>query len=192
VRQAHNNQSLTVINVFAFCECGLRADWEIWQDWNKCFEMWWPGTELNRRRQPFQGCALPPELPGHVRTRVVGCAGHEGCSLRAVWGRDSSRRRQHRCEACRTLSIIATEPNPLNGRRELIPCHQAGNRRALAGFESIAMHPHIVLIEICTLSRLSIREEAASMVSEWRTTGHDWFSEVLRFALFSSRSTVLS
>ena len=30
-----------------------------------CFEMWWPGTELNRRRQPFQGCALPPELPGH-------------------------------------------------------------------------------------------------------------------------------
>jgi Phage integrase family len=21
----------------------------------KCFEMWWPGTELNRRRQPFQG-----------------------------------------------------------------------------------------------------------------------------------------
>jgi hypothetical protein len=32
---------------------------------NKCFEMWWPGTELNRRRQPFQGCALPPELPGH-------------------------------------------------------------------------------------------------------------------------------
>src|SRR4029077_5197060 len=32
----------------------------------KCFGMWWPGTELNRRRQPFQGCALPPELPGHV------------------------------------------------------------------------------------------------------------------------------
>src|SRR5438552_9766223 len=27
---------------------------------------WWPGTELNRRRQPFQGCALPPELPGHA------------------------------------------------------------------------------------------------------------------------------
>src|SRR5579864_1756535 len=30
-----------------------------------CFRLWWPGTELNRRRQPFQGCALPPELPGH-------------------------------------------------------------------------------------------------------------------------------
>ena len=26
---------------------------------NKCFEMWWPGTELNRRRQPFQGWLLP-------------------------------------------------------------------------------------------------------------------------------------
>jgi hypothetical protein len=25
---------------------------------------WWPGTESNRRRQPFQGCALPAELPG--------------------------------------------------------------------------------------------------------------------------------
>jgi hypothetical protein len=31
----------------------------------KCFGMWWPGRELNPRRQPFQGCALPPELPGH-------------------------------------------------------------------------------------------------------------------------------
>src|SRR5271165_4414558 len=26
--------------------------------------LWWPGTESNRRRQPFQGCALPTELPG--------------------------------------------------------------------------------------------------------------------------------
>ena len=28
------------------------------------FLRWWPGTESNRRRQPFQGCALPAELPG--------------------------------------------------------------------------------------------------------------------------------
>jgi hypothetical protein len=41
---------------------------------------WWPGTELNRRRQPFQGCALPPELPGHFlsanrrATTAVDCA----------------------------------------------------------------------------------------------------------------------
>src|SRR5216683_5424323 len=40
----------------------------------KCFEMWWPGTELNRRRQPFQGCALPPELPGHFRNPLPGAA----------------------------------------------------------------------------------------------------------------------
>ena len=37
----------------------------------KSLEMWWPGTELNRRRQPFQGCALPPELPGHVSKPAV-------------------------------------------------------------------------------------------------------------------------
>ena len=37
----------------------------------KAFEMWWPGTESNRRRQPFQGCALPSELPGHRRERAV-------------------------------------------------------------------------------------------------------------------------
>ena len=30
----------------------------------KSFRIWWPGTESNRRRQPFQGCALPTELPG--------------------------------------------------------------------------------------------------------------------------------
>ena|ERR1700674_2914525 len=36
---------------------------------------WWPGTESNRRRQPFQGCALPTELPGHnelMHTRASG------------------------------------------------------------------------------------------------------------------------
>src|SRR6478736_5239065 len=31
----------------------------------KRLKIWWPGTESNRRRQPFQGCALPAELPGH-------------------------------------------------------------------------------------------------------------------------------
>jgi hypothetical protein len=25
----------------------------------KLLKTWWPGTDLNRRRQPFQGCALP-------------------------------------------------------------------------------------------------------------------------------------
>ncbi len=32
---------------------------------------WWPGTESNRRRQPFQGCALPSELPGHPLGKTV-------------------------------------------------------------------------------------------------------------------------
>src|SRR6185369_34970 len=39
---------------------------KFWRFDFKSFGMWWPGTELNRRRQPFQGCALPPELPGHI------------------------------------------------------------------------------------------------------------------------------
>src|SRR5690348_16926257 len=38
-----------------------RAFWRAW----KLLKTWWPGTESNRRRQPFQGCALPAELPGH-------------------------------------------------------------------------------------------------------------------------------
>jgi hypothetical protein len=41
-------------------------------NWSECLKRyalpalreWWPGTESNRRRQPFQGCALPTELPG--------------------------------------------------------------------------------------------------------------------------------
>ena len=27
-------------------------------------KLWWPGTESNRRHKPFQGSALPTELPG--------------------------------------------------------------------------------------------------------------------------------
>ena len=32
----------------------------------KLLKEWWPGTESNRRRRPFQGRALPTELPGQV------------------------------------------------------------------------------------------------------------------------------
>src|SRR5258708_17553025 len=35
------------------------------------FRMWWPGTESNRRRQPFQGCALPTELPGRANLHLT-------------------------------------------------------------------------------------------------------------------------
>ena len=63
----------------------------------KTFEMWWPGTELNRRRQPFQGCALPPELPGHVSKPALRAAGCEDRllqdrSLHAGCGRDGCNR----------------------------------------------------------------------------------------------------
>ena len=51
---------------------GLATGYGQIQERAKPFRMWWPGTELNRRRQPFQGCALPPELPGHVRSPPSG------------------------------------------------------------------------------------------------------------------------
>ena len=31
---------------------------------------WWGRAESNRRRQPFQGCALPTELPPQIRSCV--------------------------------------------------------------------------------------------------------------------------
>jgi hypothetical protein len=34
-------------------------------------ELMWPGTESNRRRQPFQGCALPTELPGRDESLIL-------------------------------------------------------------------------------------------------------------------------
>src|SRR5262249_47989359 len=52
----------TVWNGTARRECCILLIW------------WWPGTELNRRRQPFQGCALPTELPGR-------CSGDVGSIL---------------------------------------------------------------------------------------------------------------
>src|SRR5215468_7326151 len=72
--------------------------------------MWWPGTELNRRRQPFQGCALPPELPGHVpRTAAVGLRGLS-TSAALVGGPATGKSRK----VCGTLSIITTGSLSLN------------------------------------------------------------------------------
>src|SRR5262249_18585335 len=41
--------------------------------WKGCKSLilWWPGTESNRRRQPFQGCALPAELPGRGKSQCT-------------------------------------------------------------------------------------------------------------------------
>ena len=38
----------------------------------KCLETWWPGTESNRRRQPFQGCALPNSASGAAHFPHIG------------------------------------------------------------------------------------------------------------------------
>ena len=82
----------------------------------KAFETWWPGTELNRRRQPFQGCALPPELPGHAGKTAwlpESCApgtaptSSAGPQLRAV----------KTPQTCATAGIITTQYQSLNGSR---------------------------------------------------------------------------
>ncbi len=33
--------------------------------WNKPLFQWWSELELNQRHKPFQGSALPTELPDH-------------------------------------------------------------------------------------------------------------------------------
>ncbi|MCU1300447.1 MAG: hypothetical protein JWQ87_731 [Candidatus Sulfotelmatobacter sp.] len=92
--------------------------------------MWWPGTELNRRRQPFQGCALPPELPGHVFETRRGNAGCEDCSPDTDCCRIANRTN---CvvEPVRTILIIAMAASSLN----------LGNRRGrdCSSLETIKM-----------------------------------------------------
>ena len=78
--------------------------------------MWWPGTELNRRRQPFQGCALPPELPGHFcrftaeGLRVVGYANIGGIA---------GNRGLLQCGSWWNSPIIAIKRDSLNVRSAL-------------------------------------------------------------------------
>src|SRR5580698_3126087 len=73
----------------------------------KSLKMWWPGTELNRRRQPFQGCALPPELPGHffsASLRAEVRPHHSaGCTL--FLGGEAAKRDRF-AESMRNLRII--------------------------------------------------------------------------------------
>jgi hypothetical protein len=48
---------------------------------SNCLRTWWPGTELNRRRQPFQGC-LPSRLSrcNHMRAQRL-----HRLRIRMVW-----------------------------------------------------------------------------------------------------------
>ena len=57
--------------------------------------MWWPGTELNRRRQPFQGCALPLSYLATFRNLLS--AGCEDCSLHADCGGIRNRTKLLQC-----------------------------------------------------------------------------------------------
>src|ERR1700677_287035 len=80
-----------------------------------CFGMWWPGTELNRRRQPFQGCALPPELPGHFLTHDAlrkTTGGRFGRVLCAFTGRDAAKQNSRCAGTVRNLRIITRRVVP--------------------------------------------------------------------------------
>jgi magnesium chelatase family protein len=46
---------------------------------SKLLILWWPGTESNRRRQPFQGCALPNAVVGTRGSYSSSCYLH-GCA----------------------------------------------------------------------------------------------------------------
>ena len=70
---------------------------------------WWPGTELNRRRQPFQGCALPPELPGHVLAHSLSAGAVRLVWHASTWMELPVNSGSQTLEACGTEKIIATE-----------------------------------------------------------------------------------
>ena len=90
-----------------------------------CFEMWWPGTELNRRRQPFQGCALPPELPGHFLSAhrlTADLAVHWALSL----GGKPRSKQPMRWDRAELLNYNNAVPFAQNGCRRFSPrffCH---------------------------------------------------------------------
>ena len=80
----------------------------------KLLKRWWPGTELNRRRQPFQGCALPAELPGHPLLLTLTC------------------KSERRCYGLTTYAIIAALPRLANEPLRSYPSPIAASRRTMS------------------------------------------------------------
>src|SRR6266850_845612 len=62
-------------------------------------EEWCRGTELNCRHQPFQGCALPTELPRHIF--VGSCSGWGVVSTGTI-----AKNQALRCEDLAALRIV--------------------------------------------------------------------------------------
>jgi site-specific recombinase XerC len=81
---------------------------------------WWPGTESNRRRQPFQGCALPTELPGRQSAIVTDPCRGPPCYR--VASAASSSPVAFSTSACRLLpcaSMVTMAANPFTFRRHM-------------------------------------------------------------------------
>jgi len=99
--------------------------------WNarKLLKTWWPGTESNRRRQPFQGCALPFfDSRAALPTRAL--------DINAL----SHPRLAHRMILLRTMLIDSFISGSVlvsaaSHKRRWLPagCHGNGGTRAWAG-----------------------------------------------------------
>ena len=114
----------------------------------KSFRMWWPGTELNRRRQPFQGCALPPELPGHFSKPF---------RSRELWGLFASRRVLRECQPMKQPGTCA-EPDDYSNARQFAQYFHSHPRRSRSTLSPIKWTRR----EILTCEKVTLRDPSAS------------------------------
>jgi hypothetical protein len=73
---------------------------------------------LNRRPHPYQGCALPTELPGHSSTRPRAAAAATGPRPRAPTGQPA---RRAAIRPLRLERVMGVEPTPSAWKAEVLP-----------------------------------------------------------------------
>src|ERR1039458_4149773 len=73
-RVLYQKTSLLVVDALT----GVEAESNETGFWKVCklLKPWWPGTESNRRRQPFQGCALPVTTTQSIVERSIPGTAH--------------------------------------------------------------------------------------------------------------------
>src|SRR5579884_3667910 len=116
---------------------------------------WWPGTESNRRRQPFQGCALPAELPGQQAWTST----PESCG-----SPHSSKRHWTSCTLTRAQP--RGERRPTARRRRLLPaCRGKESHRSwiCPHHEQVpvSVHEHEIIMNRCVGRRLQQKRSRA-------------------------------
>ena len=101
---------------------GFGTEWNRMRffDERKCLKTWWPGTESNRRRQPFQGCALPTELPGH--------SGIASGLSRTASDRKTLQDEREAWTACNTCMLPLNYSNPAHSVKNSTPLLSSDGR----------------------------------------------------------------